>query len=361
MADGIRVDGGLVSHTRTIARSRPQAADGKSPSASPKRQSSDAEGRTPSARSKSRSETRRRRGIRPKTDLAGKLRTDSAGRTQSKLKPKRRAPGPKPNKPPQVRNPAVPSPALAPETHAAPSQTAPTREPFSAGWGGWVRKQRRLLTAAAVGFMAGLLVYGLLGPEETPAPQQAVNAGKGHSPERDTGQARYSAEGASRRGTARTGRRADSVPAAGYGAPPSLGGSYAPRPNSASQAYGTYSASGYAPSLGNEQYSPDDYRPIVPDTPYVEEQWPSSTGRSGQRTFKQPLGGVQRSAERPWGNVADRRQQSVPSPQVPAPGYPPVVDPYAPLPDYPGPSAGPPADEWAPGSYYQSVQPPPYR
>ena len=242
-----------------------------------------------------------------------------------------------------------------------PPQAAPGAEPSSTGWGGWVSKQRRLLTAAALGFLAGLFVYGLLGPEEVPSPEKTVDTGNGQTAERNTGQARYQAERPSRRATARPGYRADSVPAAGYGTPSSLDGSFAPRPNSTSQAYGTYPGSGYAPGLANEQYFPDHYRPTVPDRPHVEEQWPSATGRSAQRTFKQPLGGAQHSAERPWGSIADRRQQHESRPQVPTPGYPSVFDPYAPLPDYPGPPAGPPADEWAPDSYYRSAQPTPYR
>ncbi len=359
MVDGIRVGGASVSHTRPIGRSRRQAAARDASPPGPSQQSPDTEDSTPPAKPKSRAETRRRRGIRPKTDLSGKSQADSAGKTQLRRKPKRRVPGPRPNKPQEVRSPEVPPPAPAPREQSAPPLTTPPSQPFSSGWRAWVRKQRRLLSATALGFLAGLLVYALLGPEETPSPQKAANAGQERAAKRGTSHARDPAERASRQATARPRHRTDYVPAAGYSTPSTLGGSYSSRPNSAPQTYGAYPGTAYAPGLANEQYVPDRYRPTQPDAPYAEDQWPSSTGRSTQRTFKQPLGGIQYGGNRPWGSVDDRLQSRQPRPQVPR-GYPPVVDPYAPLPDYPDPPAGPPANEWAPGGYYQSGRPAPY-
>ena len=261
-------------------------------------------------------------------------------------------PGTRPG-PAFFRSPDIPAPVPAPKTpQPLPPRAAPPPEQVDAGWRTWVSKQRRLLLAPALGFLAGLFVFAMLGPEEAPAPQTGADAGQQRAAKRESMRARAPFE---RPTTAST--RDRPTPPAGYEAPVGLGNAYAPSITIVPDAYQTYPGAGYRSTVPGEQYEPDRYRPITPaDEAYPADRWPSPQGRSAQRTFKQPMGSAQSGAERPWGSVDSRRREYPGQPQPAYPDYPPLIDPYAPLPDYTGSAAEP----WRPGDYYPQSRSAPY-
>lgn len=345
MADGIRVDGGLVSHTRVAGANRRRQSTARDASPSPPQRSTGTAEDPPPAKSKARGEVRRRRGIRPKSDLSGKPRADTAGKSPPKQRARRRAPGPRPNKPQALRSPPTPTPVPAPKAQPVPPVAAPPGEHLDFGWLGWAGKQRRLLLATALGFLAGLFVYALLGPEETPEPQTTAGAGEGRAGKRETARTGTPADR-----SAPSPARARKTPAGGYGVPAVPGNSYQSRVEPAPNVYQPYPGATYRSTPTFEQYVPDHYRPTPADESYPADRWPSPEGRSLQRTFKQPYGGADYGAQRPWGSPDDRRRTFQDQPQAPYADYPAVLDPYAPLPDYPGPA----------GDYYPPGRPAPY-
>jgi hypothetical protein len=92
------------------------------------------------------------------------------------LKPKRAAPVKPVAQPLQARERRrrveSPPPLQAPSPAEAPASAAVESGPSFLGE--WIRRQRRLLTAAALGFLGGVLIYAMLGPDEPPPARSAA-------------------------------------------------------------------------------------------------------------------------------------------------------------------------------------------
>ncbi len=326
MAEGVRADGGLSDPARAVRTSRRRRASPTSAPPNTATQSRPATDEVPTGKRKARGETRRRRGIKAKASLSGKVRTDAETNDSPGAERQRRAPGPQPNKTGVVGGVDKAIPAAAPR----PRPTLPAPTPYSRhpefDWRTWAVKQRRVLLGTGLGFLAGLLVYAILSPGESPTPAATPAIGETRAgareripskamPERPTGDLRQ-------------------APAATYGLPASPGAVYGPGLAPGPGASTGYPPVGYPSSPATTQaYAPDRYRPLVAEEAVPADVWPSPERRSTQRTFRQSLDTPQYGAQRPWGAVGDRRSAS--QGQPPFSDYPGLVDPYAPLPSYP--------------------------
>ncbi len=341
MAEGVRADGGLSDPARAVRTSRRRRASPTSAPPNTATQSRPATDEVPTGKRKARGETRRRRGIKAKASLSGKFRTNAGTRDSSGAEKQRRAPGPQPNKAGVAGGVAKAIPAAAPR----PRPTLPTPTPSSRrlefDWQTWAVKQRRVLLGTGLGFLAGLLVYAVLSPGESPTPAATPAIGETRAGAREPIPSRAMPE--------RPTSDLRQAPAATYGVPASPGATYGPGLGSVPGSSLGYPPVGYPSSPATSQaYAPDRYRPLAADEAAPADVWPSPERRSTQRTFKHSLDTPQYGAQRPWGAVGDRRSAS--QGQPPFTDYPGLVDPYAPLPSYPGP----------PGDYSRQGLPAPY-
>jgi len=289
---------------------------------------------------KARAPARRRRGIRPKKIPPSERQVDfsETRRTTKKPKPRRpalrrQAPKPTAYRKPEERTtvPTYSSPPAAPSSSAA----APSGEQ-GAAWTAWIGAQRRVLLVAGLSFLAGMIVYASLGPDETPTPEQVTPAAKqGKTAKRGDTTARPSSGTTTRAGAARPTYGGQQAPGAGYGHPPAVSETYGPRTGYMPEDYGAqqYRDGGYGASLPYNQES------------YSGDKWPSRDDRKAPGTFSRGIGGKTYQAERPWGRVDERRRQQS---QTTYPAYPDATGPYGSPEGYPAPSADPPGYGWPP-------------
>jgi len=298
------------------------------------------------ATTKARAPARRRRGIRPKAIAPSEQQVDFSETKRITKKPKRRKPDlrrqpPKPTayRKPEARTTVPPysAPPAAPSSPAA----APSGEQ-RADWTVWVKAQRRVLLATGLGFLAGLVVYASLGPDEAPAPDETTPVAKQKKATKrgDTG-ARPSSGAATRRGAARSPYGEQQAPGARYALPPTVSDPYSPATGHAPESHGAqrYPDAGYGGALRYDQSGTEPYPPGAYDKSYSGDKWPSRDDRKAPSTFSRGIGGETHQAERPWGRVDEPQRRQ---PQATYPAYPDPIGPYGPAEGYPGPAAGPP-------------------
>jgi hypothetical protein len=210
---------------------------------------------------------------------------------KSALKPKRAARAKPAAQPEPARERRHRAEAPPPAEAAAPAQ-APIAAPPESGpsvLGEWVRRQRRLLSAAAVGFLGGVVVYAMLGPEEPPAPP---------SPPR-------SVERAAGPSTAVS----PEAPWLAPGGRPGADTAYRPPAGSGYPAAPAYpGGQSYPPSPAYSGGSPYPYTPASPSGP----AYPSE-------------------AYRPWGRTDGRDERPREAPPGTLGGYPSAPSPYVPF------------------------------
>ncbi len=176
-------------------------------------------------------------------------------------------------------------PATSAETPIpAESPVVASTEPVPLFWGEWVRQQRRLIIAAAVGFLGGLFVYALFGPgEPAPGDRPAVTTPR-RAPDRTV-------------------------------TPPAV-----PSSPSAGRAG---LESGYRPPSSAPSYPPSTAYPSAPTYPPAQT-YPGAPSYPAGRAYPT-------EDYRPWGRTDGRDERPREAPPGTLGGYPSAPSPYVPF------------------------------